>query len=78
MDKKHKKKHTAHNKQKVVNAQHRNEYLYKFRRLVDRLTGDPAIFRMIPDKMYPILAIVRARSVRIFAAPGHDISPKIM
>ncbi len=77
MAKKHKTHQTLHDKQKVAAAQRRNEFFNKFRYLVTALTGDPKVFKSLPESTLSFIYENRILSFRIEIAPGYDFPPQM-
>jgi len=75
---KHKKKQSQHSRQKLADAHRRNEFLYKLNYLITALTGDPAIFRMIPESEYRFLFLIRVQAPRVKFETAGLIRPDII
>ena len=77
MAKKHKTKQTEHDQQKLATAHRRYEYLYKMHNLINVLTGDPTVFMMLDKRTQHTLYSLRIKALRIEAAIGHDVDPRV-
>lgn len=73
---KKKKVNTTH-LQKIEAAHQRNEFLQRLKLFCDQVT-DPSVFAMIPPAQLEQLYILRNRPLRIDAAAGQTISPKVL
>jgi hypothetical protein len=68
---KHKKKPSQHSLDKIADARRRNQFFYKLNYLITALTGDPAVFKLIPQKEYDTVFALRVRAPRVKAAPDN-------
>jgi hypothetical protein len=78
MSKHKKKKQSQHSRQKVISAHHRNEFFYKLRYLCNLVTGDPSVYRLIPEKEYDYIYLRRFHSFRTIAAPGYEVPDEVL
>jgi hypothetical protein len=67
---KRKKKPSQYQHDKLTEARRRNEFLYKINYLITALTGDPSVFKLIPQSEYRNLFILRFRIPRVSMAEG--------
>jgi hypothetical protein len=72
------RKHKGNARENEIRALQRKEFFYKLRYLITLLTGDPAIYKLIPEDQHWFIFYVRYRSARIVAAPDADIPPGLM
>jgi len=61
----HKKKQSRQSRDKLADAHRRNEFFFKLNYLVTALTGDPSVFRLIPQSEYRRIFLLRMRAVRV-------------
>jgi hypothetical protein len=78
MSKHKKKKQSQHSRQKVVSAHYRNEFFYKLRYLCTLITGDPSVYRLIPEKEHEYIYRTRFHPFQIIAAPGNEVPDHIL
>jgi hypothetical protein len=72
-----KKKQKHHGQQKVIDAQHRNEFLNKIRSSSLKVIGED-IFKLLPPLELKKIFFYRASAIIAVAEEGHKIPPKII
>ena len=73
---KRKKKPSQHSLDKIADARRRNQFFYKLNYLITALTGDPSVFKLIPQKEYDTVFALRVRAPRVKAAPDNILNPE--
>jgi len=71
---KRKKKHHKPGFDKISKAQHKNEFLYKLRHVMN-LAGERDVFYLLPERELDIIYMIRYQPMRAIAAPGSKIPP---
>ena len=77
MAKKHKTHQTQHDKQKMAAAQHRNEFFSKLNYMITKLTGNPTLFKSLPEQLLMDMYKTRFHAIRIEVEPGHKIPHEV-
>lgn len=74
---KQKKKSSLQSRQKVSNAQHRNEFIRELKATLDKSVG-PEIFRLIPPEEIENIYSLRCHPVRLQAGPDQKIPSAVL
>lgn len=70
---KHKRKGSPLKSQKIALAQSKNEFFSNLKQFCDKVTANPAIYKLIPERDLEVLFLARYRPVRMRAAEGNKM-----